>query len=157
MGYPTSTYRYCNYEEENFATSRQTLKMLVSLFENGIIQSVNLGRNFRMKSPSFTLFRLYIFIFGWYFLVLHVPLWNRHNERRLLRFGFDIPENLGNFQNPVRNKATVDAPWVCYIHAHYFLIAIGVSVHQWNYRCSGLLYRIDVGLRRCSLRQDRQS
>ena len=40
----------------------------------------------------------------------------------------------------VRNKATVDAPWVCYIHAHYLLIAIGVSVHQWNYRCSGLLY-----------------
>ena len=40
----------------------------------------------------------------------------------------------------VRNKATVDAPWVCYIHAHYHLIAIGVSVHQWNYRCSGLLY-----------------
>ena len=92
-----------------------------------------------------------------YFLALHVPLWNRHNERRLLRFGFDIPENLGNFQNPVRNKATVDAPWVCYIHTHYHLIAIGVSVHQWNYRCSGLLYRIDVGLRRCSLRQDRQS
>ena len=52
----------------------------------------------------------------------------------------------------VRNKATVDAPWVCYIHAHYLLIAIGVSVHQWNYRYSGLLYRIDVGLRRCSLR-----
>ena len=24
-----------------------------------------------------------------YFLALHVPLWNRHNERRLLRFGFD--------------------------------------------------------------------
>lgn len=40
----------------------------------------------------------------------------------------------------VRNKATVDAPWVCHIHAHYALIAIGVSVHQWNYRCSGLLY-----------------
>ena len=40
----------------------------------------------------------------------------------------------------VRNKATVDAPWVCYIHTHYHLIAIGVSVHQWNYRCSGLLY-----------------
>ena len=64
MGYPTSTYRYCNYEEENFATSRQTSKMLVSSLEIGIIQSVNLGRNFRMKSPSFTLFRLYIFIFG---------------------------------------------------------------------------------------------
>ena len=75
-----------------------------------------------------------------YFLALHVPLWNRHNERRLLRFGFDIPENLGNFQNPVRNKATVDAPWVCYIHTYYALIAIGVFVHQWNYRCSGLLY-----------------
>ena len=40
----------------------------------------------------------------------------------------------------VKNKATVDAPWVCYIHTHYHLIAIGVSVHQWNYRCSGLLY-----------------
>ena len=99
----------------------------------------------------------FIFIYPNYFLVLHVPLWNRHNERRLLRFGFDIPENLGNFQNPVRNKATVDAPWVCYIHTYYALIAIGVFVHQWNYRCSGLLYRIDVGLRRCSLRQDRQS
>jgi len=36
-------------------------------------------------------------------------LWNRHNERRLLRFGFDIPENLGNFQLQVKNKATVDA------------------------------------------------
>ena len=56
------------------------------------------------------------------------------------------------FSMQVRNKATVDAPWVCYIHTHYYLIAIGVSVHQWNYRCSGLLYRIDVGLRRCSLR-----
>ena len=64
MGHPTSTYRYCNYEEENFVTSRQTSKMLVSSLEIGIIQSVNLGRNFRMKSPSFTLFRLYIFIFG---------------------------------------------------------------------------------------------
>ena len=29
------------------------------------------------------------FIFPNYFLALHVPLWNRHNERRLLRFGFD--------------------------------------------------------------------
>ena len=52
----------------------------------------------------------------------------------------------------VKNKATVDAPWVCYIHTRYALIAIGVSVHQWNYRSSGLLYRIDVGLLRCSLR-----
>ena len=92
------------------------------------------------------------FFFALYFLVLHVPLWNRHNERRLLRFGFDIPENLGNFQLQVKNKATVDAPWVCYIHVHYLLIAIGVYVHQWNYRCSGLLYRIGVGLLRCSLR-----
>ena len=40
----------------------------------------------------------------------------------------------------VRNKATVNAPWVCYIHTLYALIAIGVSVHQWNYRFSGLLY-----------------
>ena len=24
-----------------------------------------------------------------YFLALHVPLWNRHNKRRLLRFVFD--------------------------------------------------------------------
>ena len=40
----------------------------------------------------------------------------------------------------VKNKATVDAPWVCYIHTYYTLIAIGVSVHQWNYQCSGLLY-----------------
>ena len=39
-----------------------------------------------------------------YFLALHVPLWNRHNERRLLRFGFDIPENLGNFQEDVSQK-----------------------------------------------------
>ena len=30
------------------------------------------------------------FIFPNYFLALHVPLWNRHIERRLLRFGFDI-------------------------------------------------------------------
>ena len=96
------------------------------------------------------------FFFPLYFLVLHVPLWNRHNERRLLRFGFDIPENLGNFQLQVKNKATVDAPWVCYIHTHYLLIAIGVSVHQWNYRCSGLLYRIGVGLLRCSLRLARR-
>ena len=80
------------------------------------------------------------FVFPNYFLALHVPLWNRHNERRLLRFGFDIPENLGNFQLQVKNKATVDAPWVCYIHTCYALIAIGVSVHQWNYRYSGLLY-----------------
>ena len=40
----------------------------------------------------------------------------------------------------VRNKATVDAPWVCYIHTYYALIAIGVSLHQWNYRYSRLLY-----------------
>ena len=32
----------------------------------------------------------FIFIYPNYFLVLHVPLWNRHNERRLLRFGFDV-------------------------------------------------------------------
>ena len=68
MGYPTLTYRFCNYEEENFATSRQTSKMLVSFFEIENIWSVNFGRKresiFRMKSPSFTLFRLYIFIFG---------------------------------------------------------------------------------------------
>ena len=44
------------------------------------------------------------------------------------------------FSKQVRNKATVDAPWVCYIHTYYALIAIGVSVHQWNYRCRGLLY-----------------
>ena len=87
-----------------------------------------------------TLFRPNPFKSPNYFLALHVPLWNRYNKRRLLRFGFDIPENLGNFQLQVKNKATVDAPWVCYIHTHYHLIAIGVSVHQWNYRCSGLLY-----------------
>ena len=75
-----------------------------------------------------------------YFLALHVPLWNRHNERRLLRFGFDVLKSWENFKMQVKNKATVDAPWVCYIHTHYHLIAIGVSVHQWNYRCSGLLY-----------------
>ena len=46
----------------------------------------------------------FIFIYPNYFLVLHVPLWNRHNERRLLRFGFDIPENLGNFQEDVSQK-----------------------------------------------------
>ena len=66
MGYSTSTYRYCNYEEENFATSRQTSKMLVSSFENGIIQSVNLGVKrgfvFHMESPYFTLIRLYFWM-----------------------------------------------------------------------------------------------
>ena len=55
MGYPTSTYRYCNYEEENFATSRQISKMLVSSLEIGIIQSVNLGVKrgfvFHIESP----------------------------------------------------------------------------------------------------------
>ena len=34
-------------------------------------------------------FLVIAFIFPNYFLALHVPLWNRHNERRLLRFGFD--------------------------------------------------------------------
>ena len=52
----------------------------------------------------------------------------------------------------VKNKATVDAPWVCYIHTRYALIAIGVSVHQWNYRCSRCVIHIGVGLLRCSLR-----
>ena len=32
------------------------------------------------------------------------------------------------------------------------LIAIGVSVHQWNYRCSRCVIHIGVGLLRCSLR-----
>ena len=39
----------------------------------------------------------FIFIYPNYFLVLHVPLWNRHNERRLLRFcvdRFDLQGNL---------------------------------------------------------------
>ena len=35
-------------------------------------------------------FLVIAFIFPNYFLALHVPLWNRHNERRLLRFGFDV-------------------------------------------------------------------
>ena len=56
------------------------------------------------------------------------------------------------FSMQVKNKATVDAPWVCYIHTRYALIAIGVSVHQWNYRCSRCVIHIGVGLRRCSLR-----
>ena len=32
------------------------------------------------------------------------------------------------------------------------LIAIGVSVHQWNYQCSRSVIHIGVGLLRCSLR-----
>ena len=48
--------------------------------------------------------------------------------------------NLVNFKRVSKNKATVNAPWVCYIYTLYALIAIGVSVHQWNYRYSGLLY-----------------
>ena len=56
------------------------------------------------------------------------------------------------FSMQVKNKATVDAPWVCYIHTRYALIAIGVSVHQWNYRCSRCVIHIGVGLLRCSLR-----
>ena len=45
-----------------------------------------------------TLFRPNPFIFPNYFLALHVPLWNRHNERRLLRFGFDILKSWKNFE-----------------------------------------------------------
>ena len=45
----------------------------------------------------------------------------------------------------VKNKATVDAPWVCYIHTYYTLIAIGVSVHQWNYLMRVVqLLKVDV-------------
>ena len=58
------------------------------------------GRSVRsfVKFPVETLFRPNPFIFPNYFLALHVPLWNRHNERRLLRFGFDVLKSWKNFK-----------------------------------------------------------
>jgi hypothetical protein len=42
-------------------------------------------------------------------------MWGRHIERRLLRFGFDTLKSWKNFKYPVKDKAAVDAPWVCYM------------------------------------------
>lgn len=40
----------------------------------------------------------------------------RHNERRLLRFGFDSLKS-GSFKMNVKKQSNVNAPKVCYIHA----------------------------------------
>lgn len=40
----------------------------------------------------------------------------RHNERRLLRFGFDSLKS-GSFKMNVKKQSNVNAPKVCYLHA----------------------------------------
>ena len=85
-------------------------------------------------------------IFGQILLFLHNIIQfcmflcgTRHNERRLLRFGFDDLKTQEIFNTSQKQSNGRCPVGVLYTYP-LCLIAIGVSVHQWNYRSSGLLY-----------------
>ena len=68
----------------------------------------------------------------------------RHIERRLLRFGFDVLKLSTINRIVVKKQSNVNVPWVCYIHASFYRIAIGVSVSIGNYWYRGRIIYISA-------------
>ena len=121
--------------------------------------------NFKINSTVWILTErvVRIFIYEILFIYLQCPTpmlfygrvggWGRHNLRRLLRFGFDVLKSWKNFMR-VKNKAAVDAPWVCYIQTCLIMPVSHwcILMHQWQLWGVVWCYTYRRGVRRCSFR-----
>ena len=55
--------------------------------------------------------------------VLMVDGWDTYIGKAFIeRFGFDILKSWKNFKNPVKDKATMNVPWVCFIQPSVYLL-----------------------------------